>query len=803
MQALSLIILIAFVTAILLYHRASLKHWTIITPIVLIFFTLLYPTHMTTIILAGLMYVLIALVLNIKSLRRTLLTASIFKMYRSVLPSMSSTEKEAINAGTITWEADIFAGDPDWDKLLSMQRAVLTAEEQAFIDGPLNALCAMINDWDITHNRLDLPPELWQFIKDKGFFAFIIPKEFGGLAFSPYAISCILITLYGCSTSVASTIGVPNSLGPAELLLKYGTQTQKNYYLPRLAKGIEVPCFALTGVEAGSDAGSIGDIGIVCRGTFNGQEMLGINLNFDKRYITLAPVATLVGLAFKLRDPEHLLGQIDDYGITCALIPRDTVGVEIGRRHFPVNQAFMNGPIRGTNVFIPLDYIIGGQDMAGHGWRMLMECLAAGRAVTLPSSGVGAGVLASHATGAYARIRRQFNMPIGFFEGIEEVLGRIGGYTYLMKSALHLTLDYLNAEQKSAVAAAIVKYHVTELGRKVSNDAMDVHGGKGIQLGPKNYLASGYESIPVAITVEGANILTRSMIIFGQGAIRCHPYVFKEMEAAQTNDLAKFDDVFWGHIGYTLRNLTRTFWLGFSNARFLGAPRKTAERRYYKIFARYSAALALFVDVAMFTLGGSLKRKEKISARLGDILSYLYMGSGVLKQFAADGAPAEDEALMHFACRSVIYSTQEAFHNLIRNFPGRILPTVLRYIIFPFGRLYSYPADEYTKKIATLLLAPSAARDRLTQNVYMPDTTENNLGLLKIALQKVVACEPIFAKVHMAFKMGEIKGDSLLQRFTAARDCALITEPEFQELVEMQELSLAVIAVDDFAADEL
>ena len=802
MLSLTTILTVIIVSWILLYYRVRLITWTVSIAVVLFLFTLL-PTSKLTLSLCWLMFAIVALVFNIPLLRRMLITGNIFHIYKKIMPNMSSTEKEALEAGTITWEAEVFSGKPDWYKLLNVPTAKLSAEEQAFIDGPLNTLCAMIDDWDITHNRLDLTPEIWQFLKEQGFFAFIIPKSYGGLEFSPYAISRILVKLYGLSVSVASTVGVPNSLGPGELLLSYGTEQQKDYYLPRLAKGEEVPCFALTGIAAGSDAAALSDIGVVCKGEFEGKEVLGIKLNFNKRYITLAPVASLIGLAFKLRDPDHLIGEVDDYGITCALLPRDIPGMKIGRRHFPVNQAFMNGPIEGHDVFIPLEYIIGGKAMAGKGWRMLMECLAAGRAVTLPSSGVGAGVMCSHATGAYARIRKQFNLPVGKFEGVEEVMAMIGGKTYMIDAALQLTLNYLNQGQKSAVAAAIVKYHVTEGSRAIVDGAMDIHGGKGIQMGPSNYLARGYEGQPVGITVEGANILTRSLIIYGQGAIRCHPYVFTEMSAAQENNLPKFDKAITQHIGYVLSNLARTFWLGLSNARFVATPTHAPSKRYYQILTRYSAALALFSDIAMFKLGGALKRKEKLSARLGDVLSYLYMGSAVLKRYRDEGHQPEDAPLMHWAARELIYQSQEAFHTLIRNFPGKILPFFLRVLIFPFGRLYSNPHDKYGAAIAAIMLEPSATRDRLTAGTYMPDDETKNMGLLKIALEKVVANEPTSKKIHQAYKDKLIQGDTVAQRIDAALKKGIINEEEASNMHDVERLTQAVIKVDDFSEAEL
>jgi acyl-CoA dehydrogenase len=776
--------------------------WTGVNAVLLVLASLT-PVSMFTLIIFWALFLVIAVLFNIGPLRKTLLTRHLFKLYKKIMPKMSNTEKEALDAGTITWEADLFSGKPDWYKLLNVPTAAFTAEEQAFMDGPLAELCTMIDDWDITHNRMDMPPEVWQFLKEKGFFSFIIPKEYGGLAFSPFAISRILVVLYGLSTTVASTVGVPNSLGPAELLLIYGTDEQKKHYLPRLANGDEVPCFALTGLEAGSDAAAISDSGVVCKGEFEGKEVVGIKLNFNKRYITLAPVATLIGLAFKMRDPEHLIGDVDEYGITCALLPRDIAGMETGRRHYPLNQAFMNGTVTGKDVFIPIDWIIGGQANAGKGWRMLMECLAAGRAVTLPSSGVGASVLCAHTTGAYARIRKQFNMPIGKFEGVEEALARIGGHAYMSDAALRLTLNYLNMGEKSAVAAAIVKYHMTELSRKCCDDAMDVHGGKGIQMGPTNYLARGYEGQPIAITVEGANILTRSLIIFGQGAIRCHPYVLSEIRATQEDNFKQFDKAMTSHIGFVISNFFRTLWLGISGARFVRTPTHGPSKRYYQIWTRYSAVLAFFADMGMFVLGGSLKRKEKLSARFGDVLSYLYIGSGVLKRFRDEGHQAEDAPLMHWASRELIYKTQEALHELIRNFPGKIIPMLLRIIIFPLGRLYSNPLDSYGADVAKIMLEPSAARDRLVSGVYISEDVNHNLGLLNVALEKVVAAEPILKKVHQAFRDGTVKGDTVDQRVESAEAANVLTKAEADQAREAQALTRRVIMVDDFSEAEL
>ena len=596
------------------------------------------------------------------------------------------------------WDGELFTGNPDWSKLRSLAAARLSAEEQAFIDGPCEELCRMLDDFDITHRRADLPPEVWAFLKSRGFFAMIIPKQYGGLQFSAYAHSCVLVKLSGRSVTCASTVAVPNSLGPAELLVHYGTEAQKDHYLPRLARGEDVPCFALTGPRVGSDAAAIPDTGIVCRGSWQGEQIIGLKLNFSKRYITLAPVATVVGLAFRMYDPEQLLGTQADLGITCALIPRDTAGVEIGLRHFPLNIPFQNGPVRGHDVFVPLDCIIGGPKMAGQGWRMLVEQLSVGRCISLPSNATGGAKAAIFATGAYARIRRQFNTPVGRFEGVEQVIARMVGLTYTMDAARSVTTAAIDAGARPAVPAGILKYHVTELARRVASDAMDVHGGKAICLGPRNYLGRGYQSIPIAITVEGANILTRSLIIFGQGAIRCHPFVLREMNAARNPDrkqgLKDFDAALFAHIGFALSNAVRSLVMALTFARFSKAPDSGPTRRYYQHIQRFSASFAFATDVTMLVFGGYLKKKESISARLGDVLSAMYLASMVLKHHEDQGQPAEELPVVEWACRELLYQAQEQLHSVLRNFPSRWrwVAWLMRVLIFPRGLTYFAPA---------------------------------------------------------------------------------------------------------------
>ena len=634
--------------------------------------------------------------LNVRPLRAGLITRPFMRAYLRLLPAMSQTEKEALEAGTVWWDGELFTGAPKWEKLLAAKPPQLSAAESAFLDGPCEELCRMLDEWNITHERGDLPPQVWEFLKTRGFFAMIIPKKYGGLEFSAYAHSCVLAKIASRSATASSTVAVPNSLGPAELLNHYGTEEQKNYYLPRLARGEEVPCFALTGPRAGSDASSIPDTGIVSRGLWQGREVVGLKLNFSKRNITLAPVATVIGLAFRMFDPERLLGGKTDIGITCALIPRNTPGVSIGRRHFPLNIPFQNGPIQGKDVFVPVDFIIGGAAMAGSGWRMLVEQLSVGRCISLPSNATGAAKAGVWATGAYARIRTQFNLPVGKFEGVETVIARMVGLAYTMDAARSVTAGAIDGGEKPSVPSAMLKYHVTEMGRQVANDAMDVHGGKGICLGPRNYLGRGYQIVPVAITVEGANLLTRNLIIFGQGAVRCHPFVLREMTAARNPDrtagVAEFDRALFGHIGFTLSNAVRSFIMALTHARFTRAPVRGPTARYYQHVVRFSASFAFAVDVAMLALGGYLKKKEGLSARLGDVLSCMYLASMVLKHHENQGRQLEDLPIVEWACRNLLYAAQEQLHGFLRNFPNRLLAGLMRALIFPRGRGLLRPA---------------------------------------------------------------------------------------------------------------
>jgi acyl-CoA dehydrogenase len=741
-------------------------------------------------------------------LRRGLVTASIFRAFRKALPSMSQTEKDALEAGTVWWEGELFAGWPDWQKLLAYPVPKLTAEEQRFLDEDTAELCRLTRDWEMTQHQ-DMPAEVWKYIKERGFLGMIIPKEYGGKGFSAYAHSQVVTKLSTRSSAPAVTVMVPNSLGPAELLLHYGTPEQKQHYLPRLAAGLDIPAFALTSPWAGSDAASIPDSGVVCRGRYQGREVLGMRVSFDKRYITLAPVCTVFGLAFRLYDPDRLLGDVEDLGITCALVPHDHPGVDIGRRHFPLNAVWMNGPIRGRDVFMPLDFIIGGPQMAGQGWRMLMECLAAGRSISLPGSNTGMLKMTARTVGAYARVRYQFKTAIGRFEGVEEALTRIGANAYLCDAARVMTAGAIDLGEKPAVVSAIVKYHVTERARQAVNDGMDVIGGKGICLGPQNFLGRAYQQIPVGITVEGANILTRSLILFGQGAIRCHPYVLKEMDSARAGDLPTFDKAFWGHIGYTVGNAARALVMGLTGSHFVAVPADVAPetRRYYQQLTRFSAAFALIADVSMGTLGGALKRKEKLSARLGDILSLMYLASATLKRYEDEGRQAADAPLMHWAIWDCMFKAQNAFEGVVANFPNRLFAMLLRrLVVFPLGRPYVVPSDALGHQVAGLLIEPSATRDRLTSDVYLPKDVEEPVGALEAALHATIAAEPVEAKVRRAiregyFTPGLLVGGGVDALYDAAVAGGIISGEEYALIKRRGELRDKVIRVDDFPYD--
>ncbi|VAX06971.1 Acyl-coenzyme A dehydrogenase FadE [hydrothermal vent metagenome] len=796
----TLIIIGAFWT--LAYQQVSGKVWLASIGLLLVFVTASGAFNGSVVLLLWAAAILIGGLLWHPELRQRYISTHLLKKFRDVLPPMSDTEREALEAGTVWWDGELFSGRPDWNKLLEAPAPKLSQEEQDFLDGPVEELCLMLDDWNITQEELGLPPAVWEFIGKHRFFGMIIPKAYGGLEFSALAHSTIVMKISSRSVTAAVTIMVPNSLGPAKLLLHDGTEAQKDYYLPRLAKAQEIPCFALTGPDAGSDAGAMPDRGVVCRGQFEGKEVLGICVNWDKRYITLGPVATVIGLAFKLFDPDHLLGDEEELGITVALIPTDTPGITIGARHIPLNIPFQNGPNYGHDVFVPMEWIIGGQTGIGQGWRMLMDCLAEGRSISLPALATGAGKAASRYTGAYARIRRQFNMPIGYFEGVEEALARIAALTYQMDAARSITLGALDSGEMPSVVSAIIKYHLTERYRKVTNDAMDIQGGSGICLGPNNLLGRVYQAIPISITVEGANILTRSMIIFGQGAIRCHPYVLKEFTAAQTSDngeaLKQFDDAIFGHISFLLSNLARSFFLGLSRGKCSTCPPKGPNKRYFQYLNWMSASFALCADVAMMTLGGELKRKERLSARLGDVLSELYLASAVLKHFENQGSHASDLPLLRWALDDGLYRMQESLRSLLRNLPNRPLAFILRYLIFPTGMPFVEPDDRRGHEAARLLLSQSEARDRLTAGIFITNDPETAVGRLELALALAGQVAPIEKALSKARRKGTISGKTMLELAAEGQKAGVITEEEASLLGDMETLRSQVIQVDSF-----
>ena len=790
----------------LIYRRVDLRLSTAAMGAVLVAYTLFagappFGLFLLWVLFGGL------ILLNVEALRRERISAPILGVLRTLLPRLSETERAALEAGTVWWEGELFSGMPDWRQLAKLPPPRLTEAEQAFLDGPTEELCSLADEWEITHELQDMPESLWEFIRENGFFSLIIPKEYGGKGFSSLAVSMVLAKLASHSGTVSTMVGVPNSLGPAELLLHYGTDEQKQRWLPGLASAKEVPCFALTSLHAGSDATGLIDSGVVCRGEFDGEEIIGIRLNWDKRYITLAPVSTVLGLAFKLYDPDHLIGERDEYGITAALIPTNLPGVEIGRRHLPIGIPFQNGPTRGVDVFAPLDCIVGGPEMAGEGWRMLVELLSAGRGIALPSNAVGGAMAAVYATGAYARIRRQFKLPIGAFHGVGEALARMTGYTYIMKAASRVTCAALNEGEKPAVPTAILKYHNTEMSRRVANDAMDIHGGKGVMRGPTNYLATGYASVPISITVEGANILTRNLIIFGQGAIRCHPFVLKEMRAAAQDNpvegLKAFDRLLFGHLGYGLSNALRSFLLGLTHGRLSNAPATGPVGRFYQHINRFSAAFALASDASMFMVGGELKRKEQLSARLGDILSYLYLASMVLKHHQDQGSPASDVPLVEWSCRTLMFKAQQQLDGLLRNLPNRWIVALLRILIFPRGKTYSPPADRLDQEIARLVINPTTVRDRLCDGIYAAREPGSPLGQLQEALELAEKVKPLEAKLTDARRSGQIGGGALAAQIADARKQGILSAAEAAELQQFDEAVIALLTVDEFAPGEL
>ena len=801
-QASAMGFILALIAALLLLALmgAGLRLSTLILTALFIGATLFGLASPATVFVAGLIFLPALLIFNLPPLRRRLFSAPVMTLFHGMLPELSRTEREALEAGDVWWEAELMGGTPHWSKLLDFPLKPLTQGEKDFLDGPVEELCSMLNDWQITHENKDLPAELWDFIRKHRFFGLVLPPQYGGLGFSAHAHSEIVMKIASRSVTAAVTVMVPNSLGPGELICKYGTEQQKNHFLPRLAAGEEIPCFALTGPQAGSDAGAMTDTGIVCRQDLGDEKnILGIRLNWDKRYITLAPVATILGLAFKLYDPEHLLGDQEELGITLALIPTDTPGVEIGDRHDPMDVPFQNGPTRGHDVFIPIEQVIGGREGIGQGWRMLMECLAEGRGVSLPALSAAATKLVSRTTGAYARIRHQFHVPIGAFEGVAQALGRIGGLTYLIDSARLLTLGAIDQGIHPTVASAIIKYHLTESMRQAANDAMDVHGGKAIMQGPRNYLGTIYQAIPISITVEGANILTRNMIIYGQGAVRCHPFLLTEMHAAGSGDLETFDQALMGHLGLSLHNGVRAVALSVAHGRFARVP-EGPYRRTLQHLTRFSAVLAFLSDITMGVLGGELKRRERVSARLGDILSHLYLASALIRHHSESDDKDGETPFLEWGLAWCLQQTEQAISDLVDNYPLPWLGMILKRLVLPWGRRFSTHSDDLDLAIADLLQTPGPARDSLSSGIFLPKDPKEPQAILEQALEAVLEADPIRKRLRKAVRDGRLSsGEGMLEQ---ALQHNLVTTAEAESLRRAESLTLEVIAVDAFPSQQ-
>lgn len=797
---LSLVLAIAALTA-LLYYRVALLNGTVIMLAVL-FALALFESGMWWLFWPA---VAIAVALNHAPLRQAVLTRPVYGLLQKAMPPMSSTEQEALEAGTTWWEQDLFSGRPDWDKFRAIDAPRLSEKEQAFLDNEVETLCGMIDEWEVFRTQ-DLSEATWDFLKREGFFGLIIPEEFGGRDFSPYAQSRVMSKIASRSITGAVTAMVPNSLGPGELLMKYGTDEQKQRWLPGLASGEEIPCFGLTGPEVGSDAGAIPDTGVVCRGEFQGDEVLGMRLSFRKRWITLAPVATVVGLAFRLRDPEGLLGDPDkrDYGITCALLPADTPGVQIGTRHNP-GTPFMNGPIIGRDVFVPLDWIIGGPEMAGRGWRMLIECLGVGRGISLPSLATASGEMNYLTVGAFSRIRRQFNLEVGKFEGVQAATADIAASAITLEAMRELVTRGLQ-DGAPSVVTAMAKYHATELMRSSVNHAMDVVSGRAIQLGPRNFLAFAYRGIPVAITVEGANILTRSLMIFGQGALRCHPYLYDEMQTLQDTDreagLKAFDGLLLRHLGHLFSNITRLKLFSLSGSRFSPVPAgaDAFSRRWYQRINHLSAALAVCSDVALGILGGDLKRRELLSARLGDVHSQLFIACALLK--FRDGQEPGEALDLHtdYALTRALHLAQTALLAFLENFPMRWLGCGLRLACFPWGRPYRAPSDEQVRGLGDMIMEPNPVRALLASRIYLPQDPEDAVGRVERTYQTLLQVDDAWQHFHSAWRKGRVSGDD----FAAALDDAVAKEIVSEEaaagLRQYDAMRFDCVLTDDFEA---
>lgn len=796
------VILLGVVGALAFYRQKPLL-WIPVSGVLLAFYSGIHAISYIALFFFGLIWLLASLAMVMPQWRMRYISLPFLYWFRKQQPPLTQAERIALDAGGVWWEKAFFSGDPDWSELEKLPTPKLTAEEQAFMDNQVNTLCALLDDWTMVHEDQDMPQVVWDYIKKEKFLGLVISKSYGGRGFSAVAHSTVVSKIASRSVSAAVSIMVPNSLGPAEFLSHFGTEEQKNHYLPRLADGKEIPCFGLTTPDAGSDATNISDTGIVCKGNYQGKEITGIRLNFNKRYITLAPITTLLGLAFQLYDPDHLLGEKDHIGITLALIPASHPGVERGTRHAPLNLGFMNGPLRGKDVFIPLDFIIGGAENRGRGWEMMMECLAVGRGISLPSLATGAAKFSARLTGAYARIREQFKRPIGDFEGVALALSRMGGLAYLCEATRLMSALAVDADTRPSVASAIAKYHLTEIGRRVVDDAMDVHGGRGIQMGPRNYLGYLYTAIPVCITVEGANILTRNLIIFGQGILRCHPYLQAEIRASEDPDnldnQKAFDHLLCQHTGFVLKLMVRNLVYGVTGGRWICSHKPNALAVYYRQLTRMSHAFALVSEAALTMLGSQLKFKEALSARLGDIVSHLYMGSAVLKHYQDQGSSQDQWPFMQWAMDYCLYQIQEAFQGIFDNFPSKALAFVLKGVIFPWGRAYAYPSDELSLKVAACLQKDSLLRDQVTQPIFVGQTENDPSGRVEWAFKLLCECEALLDQLAEAVKQGRISRYlPLNQRAKAALEQKILSQEDCDRLIRLDQLVWDALQVDEF-----
>jgi acyl-CoA dehydrogenase len=784
----AILIISSFVFLFMILAYSGILLW------LLAVYTGLVMTHFSLSIIAWSILGITALVFLIPAFRRMVISNNIFRLIKNLnlLPTISDTEKEAINAGNVWVEREFFSGNPNLQRLAQELYPTPPPEVQAFLDNQVETVCAMASDWDIYQHK-DLPSEVWDYLKKERFFGLMIPKEYGGLGFTPIAYSAVMAKLTSRSFTHVATVGVTNSLGPAKLLLRYGTEAQKAHYLPRLATGEDIPCFALTEPNAGSDAGSITSEGVV----FKGEDgKLYLRLNWQKRYITLGAIATLLGLAFQLKDPKNYLGLGENVGITCVLIDTKTEGVTINQRHDPMGVPFYNSPTTGHSVIVPVENIIGGVAGAGKGWKMLMECLASGRGVTFPATAVGISQLVSRVTGAYSIIRQQFGLSIGKFEGVQEPLARIGGFTYMLDALRLYTVGAVETGEQPPVVSAIAKYNSTELARQVIIDGMDIMGGAGICRGSRNLLANIYTAMPIAITVEGANILTRTLMVFGQGVTRCHPYVYDEIQALESQDFVAFDKALWGHIGLIISNGLRNFLLTITRGRIAHSPFSGDVARYYRKLAWASSTFACLTEYALIRFGGNLKRKEKLSGRFADFLSWMYIVTATLRRYQAEGSKEEDLPLVHWSMKYAFYQIQIA----IEGIAGNMLPW-LPLSWWRINAIGFMPDDKLGSKVAQILQKSSDTRNRLTNSIYLPKDPDQALGRIEQAFAQVMLAEPIWQKIKVGIKEGKLSKNKPMDLPESALKAQIISQEEFNILRLAETLRQDAIQVNAFDID--